>query len=116
MVALAPFLARLPIGADVSFYVGDSFAGEITFHLGAVGSAAADEDGDGWIGGSAGGGCGGCGAAKKNSGEQDEGKRRYPGDLSARWGSEGGHRVFSHIPCSNGPILPAGCETSNRQK
>lgn len=71
MVALAPFLACLPVGADVSFYMGDFFAGEITFHLGAVGSAAADEDGDGWVAGRDGWWGRGCGTAKEGSGKQE---------------------------------------------
>ena len=47
VVAVAPFAEGFLVGPDVPAGEGDRFAGEITFHLGAVASAAADVDGDG---------------------------------------------------------------------
>ncbi len=83
MVAIAPFLERFPVLADVPAGIGDSFSGEITFHLGAVRSAAADVDGDGRMVGSAGEELGRRGAAKKRSRDEEEGYCHHQGTLPA---------------------------------
>lgn len=92
MVALAPFLERFPVLPDVPGGIGDSFAGEITFHLGAVRSAAADVDGDGRTVGSAGAEFGRRGADKKKSRDEEENDCPHQGTLPTRVG-----RGYAHV-------------------
>jgi hypothetical protein len=84
MVAVAPFPVRFRVLVDIQACMGDSFAGEITFHPGAEESAVADVNGDGRIARSVGGSHGRRSAAKERSCEEEEGERHQPGDLPVR--------------------------------
>lgn len=106
-VALAPFLVRLLVRPDVPYRIGDPFPGEITFHLGAVASAAADVNGDGRVARSAGGWLGRSGVAEERICEKEEGDRQHPGGLPLP-SSRGDvhvrilfHRVHSHMNQAN---------------
>ena len=107
MVAIAPFLERFPVLADVPAGIGDSFSGEITFHLGAVRSAAADVDGDGRMVGRAGEELGRCGAANKRSRDEEEGDCHHQGTLPARVNRNAHAQAVLRLVCS--PNKPAIC-------